>query len=401
MQRSRTNALAGVSLAAVLAFGIGGAMAQDATPSDQMAPANDMAPDNTMAADGMSPDGSGAPAVDTDVAESKDSGAVMRATNEMAKVLNKLMELGAKPFHTLTPEQARMQPTPADAVAAVVKDETGSAAKPEAVGKTEDIKIPGAAGDLDARVYWPEGVDLGGEPLPVVMYIHGGGWVVANIDVYDASPRAIANQAKAIVVSVDYRQGPEDKFPAAHEDVNAEYKYIVENAGMWNGNSDELAVVGESAGGNMALTVAIAARDQQLVVPDAIVAVYPVAGKDMNTPSYIENQNAVPLGRADMQWFAEHYLSSMEEAADPRIDLVNADLSNLPPVTIIAAEIDPLRSEGAQLRDRLEAAGVDVTYQLYEGVTHEFFGMAAVLPEARQAQELVGERLMAAFGAAE
>ena len=323
-----------------------------------------------------------------ELATSDDSGTIERSTPEMRAVIEKLMELGAKPVHTLTVEAARAQPTPTDAVKAVLEDE-GKSTAPEAVADVEDIMIPGAAGDLEARVYTPEGEG----PFPVIVYFHGGGWVIADLDVYDAAPRALANQAGAVVISVHYRQGPEVKFPGAHEDAIAAYKYVIENAQTWNGDSERVAVAGESAGGNLALNVAIAARDQQLNAPEAILAVYPVAGADLNTPSYIENQNAVPLGKADIEWFVGNYLNSMDEAKDPRIDLVNADLSELPPVTIIGAEIDPLRSEGETLETKLEAAGVDVTRELYTGVTHEFFGMAAQVPEAKEAQGVAGERL--------
>lgn len=337
--------------------------------------------------------------VDEAVATSKDSGTVDRANPEMAAVITKLMELGAKPVNTLSVEEARTQPTPADAAMAVAEDMTGSKPEPEVVAKTEDVMIPGAAGDLEARVYWPEGAEEGGEPLPVILYFHGGGWVIADLDVYDASPRALANQADAIVVSVHYRQGPEDKFPAAHDDAIAAYSYVVENAGEWNGDSERIAVAGESAGGNLALNVAIAARDQKLTMPDAVLAVYPVAGDDLETPSYIANQNAVPLGKADIEWFVGHYLNDMTETADPRIDLVgDADFADLPPVTIVSAEIDPLQSEGMMLRDKLEEAGVEVAYQNWNGVTHEFFGMAAVVPEAKEAQDFAGMQLRAALG---
>lgn len=336
--------------------------------------------------------------VEDAVATSEDSGTVDRANPEMAEVITKLMELGAKPVNTLSVEEARTQPTPADAAMAVAEEKSGAAPEPEAVARTEDVTVAGADGDLEARVYWPEGAAEDGEALPVILYFHGGGWVIADLNVYDASPRALANQADAIVVSVHYRQGPEDKFPAAHDDAIAAYAYVVENAGQWNGDAERIAIAGESAGGNLALNVAIAARDQQLTMPDAVLAVYPVAGDDLETASYIANQNAIPLGKADIEWFVGHYLNDMTDTADPRIDLVgSADLADLPPVTIVAAEIDPLNSEGLMLRDKLEEAGVEVAYQNWNGVTHEFFGMAAVVPEAKEAQDFAGAELRAAL----
>lgn len=386
-------------------------VAQDA-PANTMAPATDAtapmdapaAPDASAPMDASADPVAEAPAADEPAADapmaspemtaSDDSGTMERATPEMAAVLEKLMELGAKPVHTLTVEEARAQPTPADAVKAVL-EEAGKSAEPEAVADVEDIMIPGASGELEARVYTPEGEG----PFPVIVYFHGGGWVIADLDVYDASPRALANQVGAVVISVHYRQGPENKFPAAHDDAIAAYSYVIENAQMWNGDSERVAVAGESAGGNLALNVAIAARDQQLNEPEAVLAVYPVAGSDLNTESYIENQNAVPLGKADIEWFVGNYLNSMDEAKDPRIDIVGgAELEDLPPVTIIAAEIDPLRTEGETLATDLEAAGVDVQHQLWTGVAHEFFGMAAQVPEAKEAQDLAGERLRAALG---
>ena len=220
--------------------------------------------------------------VDPAVAQSKDSGAVDRAAPEMKLVLQKLMDLGAKPVSQLDVKTARTQPSPADAVKAVVMDKTGAPATPEAVKKTEDVKVAGAAGDIPARVYWPADV-TGDAALPLIVYYHGGGWVIATIDTYDASARALANQAHAVVVSIEYRKGPEDKFPAAHDDTVAAYKYAVENAGKWNADGTDVAVAGESAGGNMAIDVAIAARDQKLTAPKAVLAVYPVAGSDLNT----------------------------------------------------------------------------------------------------------------------
>lgn len=324
------------------------------------------------------------------------SGTLERAHPEMKTVIEKLVELGAKPVSQLTVEEARSQPTPAAAVKAVLTD-MGKSTEPEAVAKTEDVKIPGAAGDIDARVYWPEGAK-DGEALPVVLYFHGGGWVIADLDVYDATPRALANQAKAVVISSHYRQGPEVKFPGAHDDAIAVYKYVVENAQKWGGDAERIAVAGESAGGNLALNVAIAARDQKLTTPDAIVAVYPVASNDLDSPSYKENEKAIPLGKADIQWFLDKFLASPDQAQDKRLNLVAANLSGLPPTTIIGADIDPLKSEGKILADKLTAAGVTVDYKLYDGTTHEFFGMAAVVPEAKAAQDLVGTDLRKAFG---
>ena len=321
--------------------------------------------------------------------------ALARADQDMANVLKKLTELGAKPLGTISVEQARTQPSPADAVKAVLKD-MGKSTAPEAVAKTEDIAIPGPAGEIPARVYIP---DYQGEgPLPVILYFHGGGWVIADLDTYDATPRAMANAVGAIVVSSHYRQAPEHPFPAAHEDALAAYAWVVENAGKYNGDTSRIAVMGESAGGNLAANIAVMARDRKLQRPVHQVLVYPVAGTELDTESYIENANAVPLSRDAMKWFFDKTVAKPADMQDPRLDLVDmANFENLPPATVVTDEIDPLRSEGQAYADRLKAAGDDVEARNFEGVTHEFFGMAPVVDKAKEAQAFVVDRLKAAF----
>ena len=316
---------------------------------------------------------------------------------DMAQVLKKLMDLGAKPLSTLTVEQARSQPTPADAVNALLKDQGKDPAKLMAamnVAKT-DKTYPTAGGSQPVRLYTPQGAT---GPLPVILYIHGGGWVIANIDVYEASAMAIAKKTNAIVASIEYRHAPESKFPAAHDDANAAYQWILENAAAWNGDAKRIALVGESAGGNLAINVAIAARDRKMAMPAYIVAIYPVAGVDTDTPSYRANAKASPLGKADMEWFFDKVLAKPDDKQDPRLDLVGkAMLEGLPPTLVITAELDPLMSEGRTIADRLKQAGVQTKYQNYVGVTHEFFGMGAVVEKASAAEDLTASELKAAF----
>ena len=345
------------------------------------------------------------PAINLDLAwaeseqKTADSRTMERADADMREVLLKLDELGPKPLETLTPEEARKQPTPADAVAALLK---AQGKDPEQLKKqsgvtTEDMTYPGAAGEqIPARVYKPEGIAAA---APVILYIHGGGWVIANVDTYDATPRALAKKAKAIVVSVHYRQAPEHKFPASHDDTLAAYKWLLANAKSWGGDSKRVAIAGESAGGNMAMTVAMGARDQKLQMPVHVVAVYPVAGTALDTPSYQENEKAKPLNKAAMEWFFQQETASEADLKDPRLDLVKAaDLKGLPPTTIVTAEIDPLMSDGQMLADRLSAAGVKATIKNYEGVAHEFFGMDAVVKDAAAAQDFAAKELKRAFG---
>ncbi len=312
---------------------------------------------------------------------------------EMQAVLDKLAALGSKPFTTLTVPEARTQASPADAAHAVQWDKRVSS-NPEAQVMTKDIAIPSKTGGLPARVYIPSGAG----PFPVVVYYHGGGWVVADLNVYDAAPRALSLGAHAIVVSVEYRHAPEHKFPAAHDDAWTAYKWVVENIHQLNGNARRIAVAGESAGGNLAANVALMAKEMKTRQPVYQVLVYPVAGNDMNTPSYKENADAKPLGKADMEWFVKNTVTSMDDINDPRINLNGrSDLAGVAPATVILAQIDPLRSDGETYAAKLKDAGVKVDLKTYDGVTHEFFGMGKVVPQAKEALDLAVSDLTAAF----
>ncbi|WP_201837715.1 alpha/beta hydrolase [Microvirga zambiensis] len=328
----------------------------------------------------------------------QDSGTMQRADKEdMRPVLMKLQELGAKPIEQLSVEQARSQPTPADAVKAVLKDQGKDPLALMAAMKVakKDMTYPTAGGTQTIRIYTPEGAS---SPLPVIVYYHGGGWVIADIDTYESSAMALAKKANAIVASVEYRKGPENKFPAAHDDAFAAYKWVLENAGQFNGDAARVAVAGESAGGNLATSTAIMARDQKVQMPVHMLLVYPVAGTDMTTPSYQKNEKAMPLSKAGMEWFADKYLGKPEDKQSPLLNLYSkADLKGLPPATLINAEIDPLESDGKLLADNLKAAGVETARHVYAGVTHEFFGMDAVLDDAKKAQEVAVKDLREAF----
>lgn len=320
-------------------------------------------------------------------------GTMKKAMPQMQAILDSLASLNPKPIETLTPQEARQQPTVADAVKNLIQ-KRGMTPMPEPVGKVEDRQIDGDDGKIAARIYTP----TGNGSFPVIVYFHGGGWVIATIDTYDSSARALTNAAGAIVVSVEYRKGPENKFPAAHDDAFAAYRWVLANAKSFGGDASKVAVAGESAGGNLAVNVAIAARDKKVQMPAHVVSVYPVANNDLNSPSMIENKDAKPLNRAMIVWFLDKYLKNQDQSSEPRISLVKANLSGLPPTTIIAAEIDPLRSEGMILNDRLKAAGVRVDYKLYEGEAHEFFGTGAVNDKAKEAVAQAAMKLREAFG---
>jgi acetyl esterase len=316
----------------------------------------------------------------------------------MQDVLDQLVRLDVLPANTVTPEQARELPTPADAVMGVLAHQMSKRVLslampvPMPVGKIEHRLIPSPQGNVLVRVYTPEGTG----PFPVLVYFHGGGWVIANLDAYDASCRSLTNQAHCIVVSVAYRKAPEYKYPAAVQDAYAATQWVMANAALLNGDTSHVAIAGESAGGNLAAAVALMARDQGALLPIHQLLVYPVTNYAFDTPSYIENVNAKPLSRDMMIWFWNNYLSDASDGLNPYASpLRAADLSGLPPATIIGAEIDPLRSEGHAYAQRLQETGVPVSYTCYEGVTHEFFGMGAVVPKAKQAMSEAVERLQA------
>lgn len=314
-------------------------------------------------------------------------------TAAMKAVLDTLASLGGKPIETLTPAEARRQPSPADAVKKLLQQQ-GKSTAPDPVAKVENRTFAGAAGDVPIRIYWPSGTG----PYPVILYIHGGGWVIADLDTYDASARALTNSARAVVVSTHYRQGPEHPYPAAHDDTFAAYQWVLQNVGSINGDRARVAVAGESAGGNMAAVVSIRARARKIPLPVHQLLVYPVAGTDMETPSYREHANAKPLNKAMMQWFARHYLGAAATKGNPEINLATRnDLQGLPSTTIVTADIDPLRSEGQMLAKALQAAGVNVQSRNFQGVTHEFFGMGAAVPEAKEAVAFAAAQLQKAF----
>lgn len=311
---------------------------------------------------------------------------------EMQAVIEKLDSYKAAPIETLSADEARKNPTPTTAVMDLMKEH--NIPMPPSKVDTMGQDIPVKGGSIHARVYTPK---EGTAPFPVIVYYHGGGWVIADNDTYDASAKGLAEQVGAIVVSVEYRKGPEFKFPTAHNDAFEAYQFVLKNAANMKGDTSKIAVVGESAGGNLAANVSIMARDKHIKVPVYEVLVYPVANNYMNSPSYQKYGAAKPLNKPMMGWFTEKYLPSMTSSADPRISLVKANLKGLPPTTIINAEIDPLANDGEKLAAALEAAGVKVNHKEYKGVTHEFFGMATVLPEAKDAQALAASDLKSAL----
>jgi acetyl esterase len=323
----------------------------------------------------------------------------MPLDSQMQNVLDQLLKFGAPPIEQSSPENARNLPTLKNAVEEMLAENTIARSltlvkpNPEPVGKISHILIPSAAGDILARVFTPSGDG----PFPVLVYFHGGGWVIANLDVYEASCRALCNAAECIVVSVAYRQAPEYKYPAATDDAYTALKWVMANARQLDGDPSRVAVGGESAGGNLATVACLKIRDARERMPVAQLLVYPVTDNRMNTPSYQENANAKPLNAAMMPWFWHHYLEHQSQGSEPYASPIQADLSGLPPATVLTAEFDPLRDEGEAYARQLLDAGVPVFAKRYDGVTHEFFGLAGVVPTAKQAVDDAAKALKEAF----
>lgn len=316
------------------------------------------------------------------------------ADADMQAVLDQLAALDPRPIEQLSPVKARIQPSAADATRARMRTLRMSTAPDPAV-TTRDVAY-GADPMQYARVYRPVGT-IGGRPLPVVVYYHGGGFVIADVNTYDAAPRLLSKQLNAIVVSVEYRHAPEFRFPAQHNDAATAYRWVLANAAGWGGDPRTVVLAGESAGGNLAVATAIYARDNRLTQPVHVLAVYPIANSATTLPSRRDSADAKPLNGAMLKWFGHYYSRTPADLADPRINLVKANLRGLPPVTIVNSQIDPLRSDGETLAQALRAAGVRVEQRTFPGVTHESFGMGMVVKGAADQNAYAVARVRAAL----
>ena len=312
---------------------------------------------------------------------------------QMAYVIRTYKYIAGKPITALTPQDARQQFSAEDA-AKIIERVSGKALAPMPVGKvTDGVTIDGPDGNkIPIRIYTP----LGNGPFPVILYFHGGGFVIATIDTYDASARELCDDAQAIVVSVEYRKAPEAPYPAALDDAIQSYKWTIGNIGAYDGISSKIALAGESAGGNLATEVAMAARDQDLQRPTHQLLIYPVTSSNVKQPSDILYENAVPLNTPALEYFFKYY-AAPSQANDPGVAPLNGNLRGLAPVTIIAAEIDPLQNDGADYYHKLILEGNPAAYRLYPGTTHEFFGLGAVVDKARVAELYGAAQIAASF----
>ena len=318
-----------------------------------------------------------------------------RLDKDMAEVVLLYDVIKGTPAINLTPQDARQQLSPEDA-AKILARATGKGEAPTPIGKVIDgMTIPSRTGaEIPIRVYVP----AGNGPFPVIVYFHGGGFVIATIDTYDESGRRLAKYANAIVVSVEYRKAPEAPFPAARQDAVDAYKWVINTMPSSFPVTGKVAVAGESAGGNLATEVAIAARNQRLQMPTHQLLIYPVTSSDTKqTSDLLYTSSFLPLNTALLEYFLKLYVPDASEANDPHVAPVNADLKGLPPATIIAAEEDPLVSDGQLYAKKLSDAGVKVTYKLFTGTTHEFFGMGAVVAQAMNAEVFGAKQISDSF----
>ncbi|MGH7896570.1 MAG: alpha/beta hydrolase [Candidatus Binatia bacterium] len=286
--------------------------------------------------------------------------------------LEQLVAAGMPPLGSQSPAETRLA---FDAIATF-------GGPPEPMAKIEERRVPGPAGEIPLRVYTPEAAS----PLPVLVYFHGGGWVIGNFETHDAVCRLLAKSAPAIVASVDYRLAPEHKFPAAAEDCYAATRWVAENAAAIGGAAEKLAVGGDSAGGNLAAVVSLMARDRKTPKIGLQLLVYPVTAHGYDTASYRENADGYLLTKDAMVWFWNHYLTGQADGENAYASPLRAkDLRGLPPALVVTAEFDPLRDEGESYAKRLEEAGVPVTLKRYDGIIHGFFTMCGVFDQAREA----------------
>ena len=300
-------------------------------------------------------------------------------------VLEQLASLGLPPNHTVSPEQAR-----ANGKMRV------RAAGPE-VAKVEDRLIAGPGPEIPVRIYTPEGPG----PFPILVWFHGGGWVVGDLDSADGAARYLTVGASCVTVSVDYRLAPETKFPGAADDCYAATVWAAQHAAQINGDPSKIAVGGDSAGGNLAAAVSLMARDRGGPALTFQLLVYPVTERNFTTVSYQQNAEGYLLSRAGMEWYWDHYLDDAAQALNPYAAPLQAkDFSNLPAALVITAEFDPLCDEGEAYAQRLQAAGVATTCSRYDGMIHGFFGMSAVLDKGKQAVDQAAAALRKAFTAA-
>jgi acetyl esterase len=263
-----------------------------------------------------------------------------------------------------------------------------------AIGKIDNLAMPGPGGELKLRVYTPVG---GGATLPALVFFHGGGWVIGDLETHDALCRTLANETGARVIAVDYRLAPEHKFPAAADDAYAAAKWVEANASTLGVDANRIAVAGDSAGGNLAAVVCLMAKQKggPRIVHQLLI--YPVTQWKADTGSMASFAEGYFLERKTMHWFFDQYASGADPSDWRLSPLAASDLSGLPRAYVVTAGFDPLRDEGRAYADKLNRAGVAAVYIDYPGMVHGFFNMSGVVPTAREAIAEAAKAVRKAF----
>lgn len=310
-----------------------------------------------------------------------------RLTPQMRGVLQGMARAGHPPLHTRTPEEARKAYEAGAGVLEVPK---------AALPRVEDFHIPARDGyRMPARLYAP--IEAGGAALPLLLYLHGGGFTIGSIATHDVLCRELARLSGAMVVSLEYRLAPEHRFPTASNDAWDALAWLAQHAATLGADPARLAVGGDSAGGTLAAVNAILARDAGLPLALQLLF-YPGCAAHQDTPSHATYSRGLVLEEPAISWFFGHYVQSRAEREDWRFAPLHApDVEGVAPAWIGLAECDPLVDEGILYADKLRAAGVPVDLEIYRGVTHEFIKMGRAIPEARQAHHDAAQALRRAF----
>jgi len=300
------------------------------------------------------------------------------------RIIDATVALGLPPVEQMTPVEARES----------MRARTAALGPVEDVARVVDYRVAVEGGEITVRCYTP----AGDGPFPALVFFHGGGWVIGDIDTHDGICRSLANAAGCVVANVDYRLAPEHRYPVAAEDALAATRWVAEQAPRLGVDGRRLAVGGDSAGGNLAAVVALMAREHGGPALRLQVLVYPVTRHGFDTASYRECAEGYLLTRAGMQWFWNHYLGRPENGRQPYASPLEApSLEGLPPTLVLTAEYDPLRDEGEAYADGLRRAGVPVTLTRYPGMIHGFFRWINLVDKARAARDEAAAALRKAF----
>jgi acetyl esterase len=296
---------------------------------------------------------------------------------DAAAVFKAFQEAGRPPYETVSAAEAREL---------YLKGRFVTNPEPPELQSVQPLAIPSPAGSIPARLYTPKTLRKANGLAPCLVFFHGGGWVIGDLDSHDVVCRKLADEGQLIVISVDYRLAPEHKFPAAVDDAIEATKWIAANAKQLGIDASRLMVGGDSAGGNLAAVVAIAARDGNGPGIAGQVLIYPATDFAMTHPSHREPETSILLTHSVIKWFRDHYLDGDADAGDWRASPARAaTLSGLPPAYVLTAGADPLRDEGNEYAARLKEAGVPVTYRTFPGQFHGFFTMGKLLQQANVA----------------